>query len=61
MGELIYADFKTKSRHYTKGGGLDDLVVLANAVFVEAFPVDVNHYHRDTAPAEYTAPEQDPA
>lgn len=53
MGELIFPDFVTKSRQYTKGGGLDDLKQLPIA---------------DTAPSEmppvqpmYEAPDQDGA
>lgn len=53
MGEVLYPDFETKDRRYTKGGGIDDLV----------FPLI-----EDTAPSEmppvqpmYVAPEKDPA
>lgn len=53
MGELIFPDFVTKSRQYTKGGGFDDLKQL---------PIE------DTAPSEmppvqpmYEAPDQDGA
>jgi hypothetical protein len=53
MGDLIFPDFQTKDRRYTKGGGIDDMKFP---------PID------DTAPSEmppvwpsYQAPEQDPA
>jgi hypothetical protein len=53
MGDLIFPDFQTKDRRYTKGGGIDELVFGS----IE-----------DTAPSEmppvqpsYTAPEKDPA
>lgn len=53
MGDLIFPDFHAKTRQYTKGGGIDDLVFL---------PIE------DTSPCEmppvqpiYQAPEQDPA
>jgi hypothetical protein len=53
MGDLIFPDFQTKDRCYTKGGGIDDMVFL---------PIE------DTAPCEmppvqptYQAPESDPA
>jgi hypothetical protein len=62
MGDLIFPDFQTKDRRYTKGGGIDDLLFAATLASGEVL------YNLDTAPCEmppvqpsYTAPEQDPA
>lgn len=57
MGEVLYVDFRTKDRSYTKGGGIDDLKMTGTC------PVDLVHYQPDTAPSEmpFCAPESDPA
>jgi hypothetical protein len=51
MGEVLYVDFRTKDRSYTKGGGIDDLVGLTEP------PAE------DTAPSEmpFCAPTEDSA
>lgn len=55
MGDVLYPDFESKDRRYTKGGGIDDLKIPGT------IPVDLVHYEPDTAPCEYVAPESDPA
>lgn len=57
MGEVLYVDFSTKDRSYTKGGGIDELVLAATFASGECL------YIPDTAPSEmpFCAPESDPA
>ena len=33
MGDLIFPDFQTKDRRYTKGGGIDDLGFTETTVY----------------------------
>jgi hypothetical protein len=65
MGDLIFPDFKTKDRRYTKGGGIDDLDLAEIANVLRAAGRE-NPY--DNAPSEmppvwpsFEAPDQDPA
>ena len=60
MGCLIFADFRTKDRSYTKGGGIDDLNAFHRQMSRASSPVPPIGYN-DTAPSEYVAPEKDPA
>jgi len=65
MGDLLFPDFVTKSRQYTKGGGIDDMKGITDEI--RAIGREANPY--DTAPCElpqvwpdfYHAPDQDPA
>jgi hypothetical protein len=61
MGDLIFTDFQTKDRQYTKGGGIDDLNVFARTMSRAFNPAPPPNYNQDTAPSEYSAPESDPA
>ena len=62
MTDLLYPDFKTKTRNYTKTT-IDtpkpgaDLGSMAMDSMNMCFPFA----HHDTAPSEYVAPEKDPA
>ena len=60
MGEVLYPDFHTKDRCYTKGGGIDDLNAFHRQMSRASSPVPPIGYN-DTAPSEYVAPESDPA
>ncbi|MCK1367641.1 hypothetical protein [Bradyrhizobium sp. 62] len=62
MGDLIFPDFQTKDRRYTKGGGIDDLLFVATVASGETL------YILDTSPCEmppvqpsYSAPDKDSA
>ena len=60
MSDVLYVDFRTKDRSYTKGGGIDDLNAFARQMSRASSPVPPIGYN-DTAPSEYVAPETDPA
>jgi hypothetical protein len=63
MADILYPDFYTKDRSYTRGGGIDDLNVFARTMGRATFPVPPPDFNRDTAPSEmpYHAPSEDPA
>jgi hypothetical protein len=61
MGEILYPDFYTKDRSYTRGGGIDDLNVFARTMGRAFSPAPPPNYNQDTAPSEYSAPESDPS
>jgi hypothetical protein len=58
MGDLIFTDFKNKTGHYTKGGGIDDLELMAVEILnqIDIAPSDVPPVW-----PSYQAPEKDPA
>jgi hypothetical protein len=47
MGDLIFTDFQTKDRQYTKGGGIDDLNVFARTMGRATSPVPPPDFNRD--------------
>jgi hypothetical protein len=61
MNNILYVDFESKDRSYTKGGGIDDLNVFARTMGRAFSPAPPPNYNQDTAPSEYSAPESDPA
>lgn len=57
VGDLIFTDFKNKTGLYTKGGGIDDLELMAVELLNQIDTSD--GVFPDTAPSEYVALDED--
>jgi hypothetical protein len=58
MGDLIFTDFKNKTGHYTKGGGIDDLEFMAIELLNQ---IDTSPCEMPPVQPSYSAPDKDPA